>query len=112
MRAKSLKRAREDRDWPEIRAFVMERDEETCQYPKSILVRGFEGRFITPCGGPLDPHHIVPIARDKKLRLEPTNLKVLCRRHHDTVHLYPAEATILGLLKSASRPSGPPPSRP
>jgi hypothetical protein len=41
----------------------------------------------------------VPVGRDVTLRLEPTNLKVLCRHHHDWVHDNPAVANSIGLLR-------------
>lgn len=95
----SLKRQKQNRDWPEIRAFVMERDNWTCQ----LAVRLERSKLLEyhPCWGPIDPHHIVPVARDSKLRLDPDNLVCLCRRGHDWVHTHPVPATLLGLLKSA-----------
>jgi 5-methylcytosine-specific restriction endonuclease McrA len=111
MRAKSLKRAREDKAWPEIRAAVMERDG-GCQLTVRHLAMGMDLRKVHRCEGPLDPHHIVPVARDVRLRLEPDNLVVLCRSAHDWVHTHEEPAKALGLLKSAPLPALPVPEEP
>lgn len=96
LRPVSKKRAKADKDWPEIRAFVMERDDNACQFYKGrgALVG------VAPHGGELDPHHVVPKGRDIQLRLEPTNLLTLCRNHHDWVHAHPNASTAFGLLAS------------
>ncbi len=87
---RSAKRVAEDRDFHSIGRAAFERD----------------GRCVAPpewgdCFGPWTPHHVVPVARDKTLRLTLSNIKTLCLGHHDWVHDHPAEATALGLLKSA-----------
>ena len=92
---KSAKRVIEDREWVNVKAAVVKRDGH-CMRP---IDWGW-------CGGGLDVHHIVTMARDKTLRLEPTNLITLCRRHHSWVHDNVAEATELGLLASSPRNTG------
>lgn len=103
MRAVSDKRRAENREFAKVREFVMERDGSACQF--------FKGRGtlvgVAPHGGQLDPHHLVTVARDRTLRLEPTNLLTLCRNHHDWVHDHPIAASAFGLLKSAPVPALP-----
>ena len=70
MRAVSLKRQAENREFAKVREFVMERDGGICQLAFALELR---------CLGPIDPHHVVPVARDVTLRLDPANLKCLCR---------------------------------
>ena len=96
---RSAKRVVEDREFAKVRAEVMERDGHACR------LGGMVGYAFHWCIGPLDPHHVVPVARDKTLRLDPDNLIVLCRKAHDWVHDHPAEAGALGLLKSVAPPS-------
>lgn len=113
MRKVSLKRQKENRDWPSVRAAVMERDGWECQLQTALARHG--GAliyFAHGCQGELDPHHIVTVARDSKLRLEPDNLVVLCRAAHDWVHSHIPEATLLGLLKSAPAAGAPCPEAP
>ena len=92
---KSAKRVIEDREFAPIREAAFERD----------------GRCMAPivwgrCFGPWTPHHIIPGARDKTLRLVLSNVTTLCIGHHDYVHDHPIESTELGLLQSAP-PDGP-----
>jgi hypothetical protein len=101
LRAKSAKRERQDREFAKIRVFVMERDG-GCQLARRSAHSIWQaGDWRHRCEGPLDPHHVVPVARDVTLRLDMNNLVVLCRSAHSWVHAHPAEATELGLLKSA-----------
>lgn len=100
MRPYTPERQKENREFAKVRAFVMERDDQSCQF--------FKGRGtlvgVAPHGGELDPHHIVLKSRAPELRLEPSNLVTLCRNHHDWVHDHPIAATAFGLL--ASSPPG------
>ena len=99
IKPKSAKRIVQDREFAKVRLEVLFRDGHC-----AFIFDSTHG----PCGGPLDPHHIVTRARDRKMALDPDNLITLCRNHHSWVHDNPAEATERGLLKSASRPSGTP----
>jgi 5-methylcytosine-specific restriction endonuclease McrA len=90
IRQRSEKRIREDREFEPIRKAAFERD----------------GRCMAPlewgrCWGPWTPHHIVPGARDKTLRLVLANVTTLCLGHHDYAHDHPLQASEHGLLKSA-----------
>lgn len=89
MRQRSEKRVKEDAEFAPIRKAAFERDQR-CMAP---IAWG-------KCFGQWTPHHIVPGARDKTLRLVLSNVATLCLGHHDWVHDHPAEATELGLLKS------------
>ena len=90
---RSAKRVIEDREFAKVRAFVMDRDEWSCQTDKAST-----GVLHM---GEIDPHHRISRARDSERALDPDNLIALCRRHHDWVHAHPLEAEALGLLKSA-----------
>jgi 5-methylcytosine-specific restriction endonuclease McrA len=103
IRAKSEKRVKEDRAWAKLRLEVLFRDGHC-----AFILDTTHG----PCGGPLDVHHIVTRARDRKLALDADNLKVVCRVHHDWVHAHPAEATELGLLASSPVFPNPPQKTP
>jgi 5-methylcytosine-specific restriction endonuclease McrA len=105
MRAVSLKRQKQNREFKPIHDAVIERDG-GCRFEE------FSIGWHLCLGTHLHVHHIVSRARAPELALEPSNLVTLCLLAHDWVHAHPAEATRVGLLKSASRPSGPPPSRP
>lgn len=90
IRQKSAKRVIADREMVSIRKAVFERDQR-CMAPIDW------GR----CEGVWDAHHVVSRARDRTLALEPSNLKTLCRKHHDRTHADPLNATACGLMKSA-----------
>jgi hypothetical protein len=97
---RSKKRTQLDHQFARVREFAMERDG-GCQLARRLngSIRQ-AGDYGHRCEGPLDPHHVVPVARDSTLRLDLNNLVVLCRLAHSWVHEHPAEATELGLLKS------------
>ncbi len=100
LKQRSDKRVKEDAAFAKVRRFVMARDR-GCQFPHTA--ERLAGWGIDRCAGPLDPHHVVPVARDSTLRLDLNNLAVLCRKAHSWVHDHPAEATELGLLASPQR---------
>ncbi|MBL7487031.1 hypothetical protein [Frankia sp. AgW1.1] len=63
-----------------------------------------EARFAfadVTCCGPLDGHEPLTRARGGSV-LDPDNIRMICRAHHDYIHEHPALATALGWL----RPSG------
>jgi len=97
---KSAKRVIEDRELENVKREVLARDGRLCQFPTPASMVHPAGGCV---GSPVDVHHVVTVARDKTLRLEPTNLITLCRRHHSWVHDNVAEATELGLLASSPR---------
>lgn len=107
MRAVSDKRRAENRDFAKVREFVMERDDHRCQLAVRLSQTVIGPKVGHVCSGPLDPHHIVPVARDVTLRLDPENLAVVCRVGHDWIHDHPIPAKLLGLLKSAPVPALP-----
>lgn len=106
MRAVSDKRRVQNVEFAKVREFVMERDG-GCMLRQRLLATEPPLILYHRCSGALDPHHIVPVARDVTLRLDPDNLVVLCRAGHDWVHTHPVPATLLGLLKSAPVPALP-----
>ncbi len=85
----SAKRRAQADEYQKFRATVFMRHG-WCQGPR----KGLE----TPCGGPLDVHHIRPVGQYRGLRCDPDNGIVLCRAHHDHVHDYPVWARTIGLL--------------
>lgn len=50
------------------------------------------------CAGPLDGHELMPRSAWKAGWLDPSNVILLCRKHHDWVHAHPVTAVTLGLL--------------
>jgi 5-methylcytosine-specific restriction endonuclease McrA len=107
VRAVSLKRQKQNREFKPIHDAVIERDDGCILEPAQRAI-GHPGWPELRCGGSLIVHHVISRARAPELALEPSNLVTLCWDHHVAVHANVALATERGLLKSASRPSGPP----
>ena len=61
--------------WKTTRDAIIDRDFHMCR----ICFEGTRGTFPP---GPLQVHHIVPLAEDYSLRMEESNLITLCPRHH------------------------------
>lgn len=58
------------------------------------------------CGGPLDPHEIIPRSAWPAGDLDLDNVTIVCRRHHDWIDDHPAGAHELGLHRfSWERPT-------
>jgi hypothetical protein len=72
-------------------ALVIERDGLVC-YGHTVLP-------MLNCFGPLDPHEIVPRGRRPGGHLDPDNVRMVCRAHHDWTHDNPLHALVVGLLK-------------
>lgn len=68
---------------------VRRRDNHTCQ------ARGLVDSVR--CGGPLDPHEIIPRSAWQLGYLEPGNVVTVCRRHHEWIDNHPDDAFALGL---------------
>lgn len=70
MTKREIKRFYDSPEWQSMRRYVLERDRWRCRV----------------CGvpGSSDVHHKVPVIRDPSLRLDPSNLEVLCRPCHCT----------------------------
>lgn len=51
------------------------------------------------CGGPLDVDEIVPRGVRPVGHLDPDNVQVLCRAHHEWKHAHPTEAAAVGLRR-------------
>lgn len=49
------------------------------------------------CCGPLDPHEIIPRSSWRAGYLEPDNVVIVCRAHHDWIGDNPLEAEAVGL---------------
>jgi 5-methylcytosine-specific restriction protein A len=60
-----------DRQWTKLRKVIFERDLGLCQDPEGCDNFGEEVDHIVPFKGLADPK-----------RLEPSNLRLLCRHHH------------------------------
>jgi hypothetical protein len=72
-------------------ALVVERDGLVC-YGHTVLP-------VLGCFGPLDPHEIVPRGRRPGGHLDPDNVRMVCRAHHEWAHSNPWLAETVGLLK-------------
>lgn len=57
--------------WQRTRDFIYERDKGRCQRC---------GKFVF--GRDAHVHHVIPISVDERLKLEPNNLKLLCKDCH------------------------------
>lgn len=83
IRPVSSKTAKRNREWSKIRKAILERDEETCQYPG--------------CWDPAtDVHH--KAGRVGKAFSDPELLVSLCSECHRWTHSHPVEARGLGLM--------------
>lgn len=89
LRRVSKKRAREGTARRAVVDDVIARDGSTCS-----------ARDIVPeveCWGPLDADEIVLRSQMKDAHLDPANVRMICRAHHDWTHLNRVEAAHRGL---------------
>ncbi len=96
LRQVSPKRARRERLRREmVRAELARR--ELCEAGARITHAGYDAR----CGGlAVELHEPLTRARGGSI-LDPANTVAICRSCHDWIHVNPAAATDLGLLRSA-----------
>lgn len=77
------------------------RDRYTCQfwsYVSHNVARTAPGStYPGSCGGPLDPHEVIPRSAWADGALDPSNVVSLCRLHHDWVGDNPDDAHAIGL---------------
>lgn len=78
----------------------MERDGYRCQFwwnerGANHLVN--YGKAPAECGGPLDPHEIIPRSAWHDGQYEPSNVITICRTHHTWIDNHPTLAHELGL---------------
>jgi hypothetical protein len=91
LRRQSVKARSQVAQRRKVVAQVIERDGLKC-YGHTVLP-------MLHCFGPLDPHEIVPRGRRPGGHLDPANVRMVCRAHHDWAHGNPSAATAVGLLK-------------
>lgn len=53
------------------------------------------------CWGPLDPDEVCPRSAYPGGHLDPENVQLLCRMHHDWKHAHPDQARQLGLRRDS-----------
>lgn len=94
LRRQSVKARSQVAQRRKVVALVIERDGLLC-YGHTVLP-------ILHCFGPLDPHEIVPRGRRPGGHLDPDNVRMVCRAHHDWAHGNPYAATAVGLLKRST----------
>lgn len=69
--------------------YVRLRDNYTCQ-ARALVPQ-------IPCRAPLDCHEIIPRSVWKLGYLDPTNVRLVCRNHHDWIDGHPIAAELVGL---------------
>lgn len=79
-----------------------ERDERQEVREQAMRAAGFKcsGAEVVPevkCWGPLDVDEVVPRGVRPGGHLDPSNVQVLCRLHHEWKHAHPQEAAARGL---------------
>lgn len=89
LRQRSPRREAERDDYAACVAQVARRDGVACK-----------AREVSPCRGPLDPHHVLPVG-EGGARCDPANVILLCRGHHDFAHQQRAAAEPLGIIRRA-----------
>lgn len=91
LRQQSVKARSQVAQRRKVVAQVIERDGAVCY--------GHEVLPMLHCFGPLDPHEIVPRGRRPGGHLDPENVRMVCRAHHEWAHGNPLLADVVGLLK-------------
>lgn len=89
MRQVSPKRAREDRQWVKVKAEVNRREGRVC-WAADVVPE-------VECRLPLDADHWDLVSANPGARLDPANVHLICRAHHDWKHDNPVEAAHRGL---------------
>lgn len=77
-----LRKFRSGGQWRNMSKMIRERDCNCCRVCLELSNYGtYQGRRIQSRG--LSVHHIIPMAEDFELRLDPDNLITLCSYHHE-----------------------------
>jgi hypothetical protein len=90
----SAKRAAENRQRREVVAALAAAVEPSDHCPAAVAFPE------VACGGPVDPHEPLTRSRGGSIT-DPANIRLICRAHHDHVHLHPVEAEAAGWLVSS-----------
>lgn len=99
MRVQSPKRRAEAKQRRAVLDAVRERDGDHC-YAAEVIAKHYRDGCGWPltCVDPIDGHELIPRSRWPGGHLVATNIRLVCRRHHDWLHAHPVTATTLGLL--------------
>lgn len=94
--ARSAKRLAETEKRRQVVQYVVARDGVRCR--AATLVPAVR------CWGPLDADEVCPRSAYPGGHLDPANVQVLCRAHHDWKHTHPNAAEALGLYRRSWEP--------
>lgn len=100
----SPKRRSEARQRREVLIEVARRDGERCWAQVAIAARPDVARhrdWPITCAGPVDGHEVQTRARRPGGHLDPTNIRLVCRRHHEWIDTHQVTALTLGLLSNS-----------
>lgn len=95
VRQVSAKRAAQNRQRRDVVAVLAAAVEPSDRCPAAVAFPE------VPCGGPVDPHEPLTRSRGGSIT-DPANIRLICRNHHDYVHLHPAEGDAAGWLMPSS----------
>jgi hypothetical protein len=96
LRAKSVKRAREDR----ARRRALEAEFGPRSSWRCILRNDEIAKMaLGDCGGPVNGHELVKSVHGGS-RVDVENIVLVCNRHNDSIEEHPVEARKLGLVRS------------
>jgi hypothetical protein len=106
LRVMSLKRLRERPQREAVIAEVIARDGPGCYAQRVLVARldaALENGWPLTCAHPpgkrYDAHEIQTRARRPGAHLDASNVRLVCRKHHDWIDTHQITATTLGLLR-------------
>lgn len=102
LKQRSDKRVAEDREREKAKVVVRQRARGGCEAAPSIaMLYGHDG-----CAGPFDFHEVLTRARGGSIT-DPTNILMVCRKHHDWITTHPEMAAAVSLVRNSWEDPGP-----
>ena len=96
LRQVSAKREAENREREKAKAVVRQRARGGCE-ARGVFARNWPE---IDCWGPFDFHEVMTRARGGSIT-DPSNILMVCRRHHDWITAHPVESAEVGLVRNS-----------